>query len=147
MTAATAPPTPQPPGPDEDQQNQDVHGEMHQGEPRENSEAPEPGELILHGARERQDRDQGKRQVERTRFRLLEEGDIAVDQRTVKVSARAPPTRQIARAAPTPSETVACRVTTKYFAPSRAPGVKSTPRTPANTTHRAKLPRPSGNSV
>ena len=72
---------PEPPDPDEAQQNEDVHGEMHQGEHRENSEAPEPGELILHGARERHDRHQGKRQVERARLRLVKEGDIAVDER------------------------------------------------------------------
>ena len=41
----------------------------------------ERGELILHGARERHDRYQGKRQVERARLRLVEEGDIAVDER------------------------------------------------------------------
>ena len=72
---------PEPPDPDEDQQNEDVHGEMHQGEHREMSEAAEPGELILHGARERHDRHQGKRQVERARLRLVKEGDIAVDER------------------------------------------------------------------
>ena len=66
---------------------------------------------------------------------------------TANATARTPPMRQIARGPPTPSETIAYFVMTKYCAPSRAPGVKSAPRTLANTMHSAKLPRPSGNSV
>ena len=71
----------EPPDPGEDQQNEDVHGDIEQGERRKKPEPPERGEQTLHGARERHDGNQGERQVEGTPVRLLEEGHVAVDER------------------------------------------------------------------
>ena len=47
------------------------------------------------------------------------------------------PTRQMAKAADTPCETLARLVMTKYYAPCSTPGVKSRPSTVPNTTQTA----------